>query len=65
MVEALIVIWIIIGATSAMLAAQEARREGISVAWGWWVLFVVLGPIVPLLVAIAALLRLEMGQKEG
>ena len=65
MVEALIVIWIIIGATSAMLAAQEARQEGISVAWGWWPLFVALGPIVPLLVAIAALLRLEMGQKEG
>lgn len=55
MLEAFAAIWLILGTGTAILAAVDAHRYGIRLAWGWLILFVMLGPIVPLSMLIAVL----------
>lgn len=59
MFEALIIVWFAVGLGTAILADREARWEGLSVPWGWWLLFIALGPIVPMLVLIIVLMGVE------
>ena len=48
--------WLGVGLATSLLTDWVARRKGLTVGWVWWIVYVVLGPIVPLLAAVAALL---------
>lgn len=55
-IYALVISWLMVGVGTAILTSREAAWAGLRVHLAWWVLFVILGPIVPLLAAIAILL---------
>ena len=48
--------WLEVGLAASLLTDWVARRQGLTVGWGWWIVYTALGPIVLLLAAIIAIM---------